>query len=49
MHSLDRVSWSRRSEREYGGPQAPSVMDAKIVMIKACPGASNPILEFCFA
>jgi hypothetical protein len=29
----------------FGGPQAPSVMDANIFVIKASPGASNPVLE----
>jgi hypothetical protein len=42
-------SWSRRSEREYGGPQASSVVDSNIIVIKASPGASNSILEFCFS
>jgi hypothetical protein len=32
----------------FGGPQASSCEDVNIVVIKASPGASNPILEFCY-
>jgi hypothetical protein len=32
----------------FGGPQASSCEDANIVVTKASPGASNPILEFCY-
>jgi hypothetical protein len=31
----------------FRGPQASSCKDANIVVTKASPGASNPILEFC--
>jgi hypothetical protein len=31
-----------------GGPQASSCEDANIVVTKASPSASNPILEFCY-
>jgi hypothetical protein len=33
----------------FGGPQASSYEYANIVVIKVSPGASNPILEFCFS
>jgi hypothetical protein len=32
----------------FGGPQASSCKDAKIVVVKATPGASHPILDFYF-
>jgi hypothetical protein len=32
----------------FGGPQASSCEDANIVVIKASPDASNPILRFCY-
>jgi hypothetical protein len=32
----------------FGGPQAPSCDDANIVVIKASPSASHPILDFYF-
>jgi hypothetical protein len=47
MHMLDHVQAESESDprgaspREYGGPQASSVMDANIVVTNANPGASN--------
>jgi hypothetical protein len=47
IHTLDHVQVEPESDprgaslREYVGPQAPSVMDANIVVIKASPGTSN--------
>jgi hypothetical protein len=32
----------------FRGPQASSCEDANIVVIKACPGSSHPILDFYF-
>jgi hypothetical protein len=32
----------------FRGPQASSCEDANIFVIKASPGASNPILGFCY-
>jgi hypothetical protein len=32
----------------FGSPQASSYEDTNIVLTKACPDASNPILEFCY-
>jgi hypothetical protein len=37
----------RQVQWVFGGPQASSYEDANIVVIKASPGASKPILEFC--
>jgi hypothetical protein len=39
----EQVQWVFR------GPQASIVVDANIVVIKASPGVSNPILEFYFS
>jgi hypothetical protein len=47
MDTLDHVQVEpeldprRASPREFGGSQAPSVVDANIFVIKASPGASN--------
>jgi hypothetical protein len=51
MHPLDHVFMEpeREIRKEYGGPQALSIMDANIIVIKASFGASNPILKFCFS
>jgi hypothetical protein len=38
---VEQVQWVFR------GPQASSCEDANIIVIKASPEASNPILEFC--
>jgi hypothetical protein len=46
-YALDHVQAEPESDttgaspREYGGPRAPSVVDANIVVIKASTGASN--------
>jgi hypothetical protein len=37
----EQVRWA------FGGPQASSNENANIVVIKASPGVSNPVLEFC--
>jgi hypothetical protein len=54
MHTLDLDRTEPESDsrgaslREFGGPQAPSCIDANIVMSKAFPNASHPILDFYF-
>jgi hypothetical protein len=35
-------------QKAYGGPQVPGYEDTNIVVIKASPGASHPILNFYF-
>jgi hypothetical protein len=41
-NQVEQVQWA------FGDPQASSCEEARIVVIKASPGASNNILEFCY-